>query len=377
MLDIVKLHLRAGKGGDGRVSFHRAKFITKGGPNGGDGGNGGSILLIGDKNISTLQSFAGKTGFRAEDGEMGGKNRMSGKKGVDFVLKVPLGTIIWDIGSSESLQKVVANEDADVTEEEGELSFLRQQDLKHIDVRTLHKEKVAEILEDGEEVVICKGGKGGRGNDRFKSSTNQTPMEAEKGTLGGEFEALFELQLLAEVGLVGFPNAGKSTFLSLVTKANPRIANYPFTTLEPNLGVLALPDGREVVIADIPGLIEGASEGKGLGFQFLRHVERCRVLLFVLYLEESQVADESLSDQGKAELLWEQYQRLLKEITDYDPDLKNLPYLLSVNKVDLYPKSLQADIQAFFSQKNEEVILWSGLSGEHVEELKKELGRVV
>ena len=371
MLDIVKLHLKAGKGGDGRVSFHRAKFITKGGPEGGDGGDGGSIVLVGDKNQSTLQSFAGKTGFSAEDGEMGGKSKMSGKKGSDLVLKVPLGTVVWKLSNLENEGESTAN-----PEEFGEQMFLRQQDLKHVDIRSLPKQKVLEILHDGQEVVLCKGGKGGRGNDRFKGSTNQTPMYGERGTSGDEFDSFFELKLLAQIGLVGFPNAGKSTFLSLVTKANPRIANYPFTTIEPNLGVLALPDGREVVIADIPGLIEGASAGKGLGFQFLRHVERCQMLMFVLFLEESELSSDQ-SDRQKAMLIWKQYQKLRKELQDYDEKISQLLSLLTVNKVDLYSKSLQAEIKKVFQKEKESVLLWSGATGENLDVLKKKLSQLV
>lgn len=391
MIDLVKLRISAGDGGDGRVSFRRAKFVPKGGPDGGDGGDGGSVYLVGNKNHSTLQLFAGKTAFSAEDGEQGRAQKSYGKKGEDLYLEVPVGTVVWKLLEEVNL-KAPKLTDEDFSEEQ---LVARHEDITKLRLQHIQKEKVVEVLEHGQVVLLCKGGKGGRGNERFKSSTNTTPMEAEKGTPGEAMDVFFELKLLADVGLVGFPNAGKSTFLSLVTKANPRIANYPFTTLEPNLGVLdlrgiksgargsayaekdttkqALSTRSEVVIADIPGLIEGASEGKGLGIQFLRHIERCQALMYVLYLEEASVFDEAQTPEEKASELYEQLQSLQQELVRYDAKLQELPLMVTISKHDLYDEELVKAIQELFAKKNIEITIWSGVTREGLDEVKKRI----
>lgn len=373
MLDLIQLSLQAGNGGDGRVSFRREKYVPKGGPDGGDGGDGGSIFVIGDKNLNTLQSFAGKTTFRAESGEIGGKARKSGKKGEDLYLHVPLGTVVWEVtqvsGQDVSRQKLDTMHASE--KQESEQRIVRQKELKSIDTRKLSKQKIIEILEDGQVELVCQGGTGGRGNDHFKSSTNQVPKQAEKGTSGQKRKVLFELKLLADIGLVGYPNAGKSTFLSVITRANPKIANYPFTTLEPNLGVTTVHD-REIVIADIPGLIEGASQGKGLGYQFLRHIERCRALMFVLFIQDDQLAADH-----QAEQLWNSFQELQRELADYDPSLLKLSFFITINKMDLYSQDLQQRIAHRFNQEGQQVIFWSGLSGEGVDQLKEQMWQLV
>jgi GTPase len=348
MIDLVKLHVRAGSGGHGSASFRREKFIPKGGPDGGDGGDGGSVVLVGRRDYNTLHHFIGKKEFRAQDGERGGKQRMFGHAGDDLIVEVPIGTVIWKI-NDEKVQQYHPSQ-------------VLKTRLEDID-----KTLVAEITEDGQRLVLAQGGKGGRGNDRFKSSVNTTPEDAEPGGPGEEFWALFELKLIADMGLVGLPNAGKSTFLSMVTKANPKIANYPFTTLEPNLGVLALGgerDAKEIVIADIPGLIEGANEGKGLGIQFLRHVERCKALMYVLYLTEEQLSDESLSNSDKAKLLMEQFELLQKELKSFNPKLLKLPAMVTCSKADLYSKELVAEIIRELRGNKIEALFWSSVTKE-------------
>ena len=242
-VDYTKVELHAGKGGSGCVSFRREKYIPKGGPDGGNGGRGGNIIIKADSNLHTLQDIRYSRIYRAKNGTPGSSNMKTGKNGEDIIIHVPLGTLIRKISSEVA---------------------------------------VADLVENGEEVVICKGGIGGKGNINFKSSTHQTPRYAQSGTAGekGKFE--FELKVLADVGLVGLPNAGKSTLLSVLSKARPKIADYPFTTLEPHLGIVKTGEYQSFLMADIPGLIKGASAGKGLGHQFLRHIERNRLLLYLI-----------------------------------------------------------------------------------------------
>ncbi|KUK79317.1 MAG: GTPase obg [Microgenomates bacterium 39_7] len=232
--------------------------------------------------------------------------------------------------------------------------------------------KLVELKHDGEQVVLCQGGLGGRGNRAFRSSTNQTPREAQYGTFGEKKEVILELKLLADLGLVGLPNAGKSTLLSRLTKAHPKIANYPFTTIEPNLGVMASRDGeRELVVADIPGLIEGASQGKGLGDRFLRHIENCQMLMYVLFLEEEVIFDQDLSLQEMAKQLYLQYQLLQEELAAYQPDLLNKSSLVTINKKDLYSSELVDEILAFFKKQKVLPLFFSGVTGEGLDEVKE------
>lgn len=282
-VDYVKIFFRSGNGGAGSMHFYRSKKTPKGGPDGGNGGRGGHIILKGNAQLWTLLHLKYTKHLFAENGGNGGENRMTGADGKDIYVEVPLGTIVRD-------------------PETGEVE--------------------AEVTQDGEEVILMKGGRGGKGNDFFKSATNQTPKYAQSGEEGIEAWKILELKILADVGLVGFPNAGKSTLLSVVSAAKPEIADYPFTTLVPNLGMVGYRSGKSFVMADIPGIIEGAAEGKGLGLRFLRHIERNAVLLFMCSLsEEKPIA--------------EQYEILLKELERYNPELLDKQRVLAVTKCDL------------------------------------------
>lgn len=281
--DYAKMYLKAGDGGDGAVHFRREKFVPAGGPDGGDGGKGGSIILKGNPQLNTILDLRYKKFLKAESGRPGAKQNMTGKSGEDLILEVPLGTVAYEFETRRLL---------------------------------------GEITEKGQELVVAKGGDGGLGNSHFKSSTNQTPRHSRPGNPGEEIVVEIELKLMADVGLVGFPNAGKSTLLSTLSSAKPKIADYPFTTLEPNLGVVVLPDHRSFVMADIPGIIENAHEGKGLGIQFLRHIERNSVLLFVI---------SCMSD------IQEEYRVLCHELESYRKDLLDKPRVVAISQMDLMP----------------------------------------
>ena len=291
-IDYVKIHCRSGKGGAGSRHFRREKYEAKGGPDGGDGGRGGHIILKGDKNLWTLLHLKYKRHVKAGHGEAGGESRSTGAEGEDTYVNVPLGTIAKD-------------------PETGEV--------------------ICEITEDGQEFILVPGGRGGKGNDHFKSSTNQSPMYAQPGGDSEEGWKLLELKVLADVGLVGFPNAGKSTLLSVLSAAKPEIADYPFTTIVPNLGMVPYRDYRSFVMADIPGIIEGAHEGKGLGIRFLRHIERNAVLLFMIAVDSDDINNE--------------YKILLNEITQFNPDLLDKSRVLAITKADLLDEELKAEIK--------------------------------
>ncbi len=286
-VDYIKVFASSGKGGKGSVHLHREKYITKGGPDGGDGGRGGHVILKGDKNMWTLFHLKFKKHFKAEHGGAGSKNRSTGKDGQDVYINVPLGTIVRDGETQEIL---------------------------------------FEITTDQEETILCEGGKGGRGNWHFKSSTNQTPRYAQPGIDGVEGWFQLELKLLADVGLVGFPNAGKSTLLSVITSAKPKIADYEFTTLKPNLGIVEYRDFKSFVMADIPGIIEGAAEGKGLGHRFLRHIERNSSLLFMIPADSDNIQKE--------------YDILLNELKKHNPELLDKDRLLAISKSDMLDEEL-------------------------------------
>jgi len=286
-VDYIKVFAASGKGGKGSVHLHREKYITKGGPDGGDGGRGGHVILKGDKNMWTLFHLKFKKHFKAEHGGGGSKSRSTGKDGDDIYVNVPLGTIVRDGETQEVL---------------------------------------FEITDNDEEVVLCKGGKGGRGNWHFKSSTNQAPRYAQPGIDGIEGWYQLELKLLADVGLVGFPNAGKSTLLSVITSAKPKIADYEFTTLKPNLGIVEYRDFKSFVMADIPGIIEGAAEGKGLGHRFLRHIERNSSLLFLVPADSDNIQKE--------------YDILLNELKKHNPELLDKDRLLAISKSDMLDDEL-------------------------------------
>ena len=281
-VDYVKIHVSSGKGGSGSTHLRREKYVAKGGPDGGDGGRGGNIVFVSDKNLWTLYHFKFKKHFKAEQGHNGSKSRSSGANGKDEIIKIPVGTVVRDL-------------------ESGEILF--------------------EPISDNEEKVVVPGGKGGLGNWHFKSSTNQTPKYAQPGLEGHEKQLLLELKVLADVGLVGFPNAGKSTLLSVITDAKPKIANYEFTTLKPNLGIVRHRDFKSFVVSDIPGIIEGASEGKGLGHHFLRHIERNSTLLFLISCESRNVIKE--------------YQTLLNELKNYNKELLDKERIVVISKSDL------------------------------------------
>jgi GTP-binding protein len=291
-VDYVKMYVSSGKGGRGSAHLHREKYITKGGPDGGDGGRGGHIILRGNDNLWTLLHLKYKKHLRAGHGENGGKSRSFGADGEDFYLDVPLGTVIRDTETNEI---------------------------------------ILEITENGEERIIAEGGKGGLGNWHFRSSTNQTPRYAQPGLPMEEKYITLELKVLADVGLVGFPNAGKSTLLSVVTSAKPKIADYEFTTLKPNLGIVKYRDFQTFVMADIPGIIEGAAEGKGLGHYFLRHIERNSILLFMI--------------PADAEDIRKQYDILLDELRRYNPEMLDKDRIIAISKSDMLDDELQAELK--------------------------------
>lgn len=284
-IDVAKIYLKAGKGGDGAVAFRREKYEPSGGPAGGDGGDGGNIILQGDEGIRTLMDFRYKRSYKAENGENGKGKKQYGKKGEDLILKVPVGTIVKDA-------------------ETGKV--------------------IVDIKEHNQMYVIAKGGKGGKGNAKFATPTRQAPRFAEPGRKGEEITVILELKLLADVGLVGLPNVGKSTILSILSDAKPKIANYHFTTLKPNLGVVKVDEGKSFVMADIPGLIEGAHEGAGLGLDFLRHVERTRLLVHVL---------DASGIEGRDPI--EDFYKINEELFEYNPKLKEKPQIIVANKMDL------------------------------------------
>jgi GTP-binding protein len=292
-VDYVKIFCRSGKGGSGSAHLHRDKFTRKGGPDGGDGGRGGHVILKGNEQLWTLLHLKYEKHVFASDGDSGGASLKTGARGKEAVIEVPLGTVARDAETGEAL---------------------------------------LEVTTQGEEKILLEGGRGGLGNDHFKSPTNQTPRYAQPGEEGKEGWFILELKLLADVGLVGFPNAGKSTLLSAVSAARPKIADYPFTTLVPNLGIVKYRDERSFVMADIPGIIEGASEGKGLGHRFLRHIERNSMLLFLVPSDSSDIRKE--------------YQVLLQELERYNPELLDKQRLLVITKSDLLDDELREEIRS-------------------------------
>lgn len=291
-VDYVKIHVQSGKGGQGSAHLRREKYIPKGGPDGGDGGRGGHIILQANDNMWTLHHLKFKRHYRAGHGGAGGKQTSTGADGEDVYIEVPLGTVVKNTDTGETLR---------------------------------------ELMEHGEQLVIAEGGKGGRGNNHFKSSTNQTPRYAQPGLEGEEGNYTLEMKVLADVGLVGFPNAGKSTLLSVVTAAKPKIANYEFTTLKPNLGIVEYRDHKTFVMADIPGIIEGAAEGKGLGHYFLRHIERNSTLLFLIPADADDIK--------------QQYEILLDELRRYNPELLDKNRLVAISKSDMLDAELKAEMK--------------------------------
>ena len=301
-VDYVKINIYSGNGGKGSAHFRREKYITKGGPDGGDGGRGGHIIFVTDKSLWTLYHFKFKKHFKCGHGGDGSGSRSTGADGEDVIIRVPIGTVIKDFKTNNIIH---------------------------------------ETIEDGEEKIILKGGKGGLGNWNFRSSTNQAPRYAQPGIKGEEKQLVLELKLLADVGLVGFPNVGKSTLLKTLTSAKPKIGNYEFTTLKPNLGIVEYRDFKSFVIADIPGIIEGASEGRGLGHYFLRHIERNSVLLFLLSSESDDIV--------------KQYEVLLNELKKYNPELLDKQRLIAISKSDLLDEKQISKIKKNISNKIKDV----------------------
>jgi GTP-binding protein len=306
-IDQAEIDVKAGNGGPGCVSFHREKYVPKGGPDGGDGGRGGDVILKAQASLTTLLDFRYRKKYKAENGRPGEGNLKNGKSGQPTVIKVPVGTVVKNLDTGET---------------------------------------IVDVNEDGMEAIVARGGRGGRGNDHFKSPTNQTPRMAEDGKKGESLRLSLELKLLADVGLVGLPNAGKSTMLARLSAARPKIADYPFTTLTPNLGIVKLGAYRSFVMADIPGIIEGSSAGKGLGLRFLKHIQRTRLILFLLDIYAGEIE--------------KQVDLLTKELAAFDSDLLARPSLVVLNKIDLLDKRSLKEI----SEKiNPDYILYSAVTG--------------
>ena len=320
-VDYVKVHVSSGKGGKGSIHLHREKYITKGGPDGGDGGRGGHVIIQGDKNLWTLLHFKFQRHFKAGHGGDGSKNRSTGADGEDCVIRVPLGTVILDTDNGEQLAEI----------------------------------------SDENPLILLHGGKGGRGNWHFKSPTRQTPRYAQPGLPGAEKNITLELKVLADVGLVGFPNAGKSTLLAALTSAKPKIADYEFTTLKPNLGIVQQRDYSSFVMADIPGIIEGAAEGKGLGHYFLRHIERNSILLYVI--------------PADAPDLYGQFTTLQNELQRYNPQLLDKNFLIAISKSDLLDDELKQEMRQHVAESfnDHEVVFISSIAQTGLTELKDRL----
>ena len=319
-LDQVKIYIKAGNGGDGSPSFRREKFIEFGGPDGGDGGKGGSVILRAEQNLNTLIDYRYQQHHKAQRGENGSGQNRTGKGGEDLILKVPLGTQVFE-------------ED--------------------------NKTLIYDFTKIGEEFVVANGGKGGLGNTRFKSSTNRAPRKYTKGTDGEEFVIWLQLKTIADIGIIGLPNAGKSSLLAAVTNANPKIANYQFTTLNPNLGV-ATYDDKEITLADIPGLIEGAHEGTGLGTQFLKHIERCKSLLHLIDITNDD--------------LMKSYNQVKKELQNYSSELTKKKEIIVLNKIDLIDEDIvKKKIEDFSKNKKCEILTVTTLKKDSVSKIKSKL----
>ena len=316
-IDYAKIELQAGNGGNGIVSFHREKYIDKGGPSGGDGGKGGDIVFVTNSNLHTLQDIRYRRLYKAKNGQSGGSNKKTGKSGEDLIIEIPCGTVIKDQASNKV---------------------------------------IIDMVEDNHSHIVCEGGVGGKGNHHFKSSTQQTPRFSQEGTQGDHLKVELELKVLADVGLVGLPNAGKSTLLSVMTTAKPKIADYPFTTLQPHLGIVKYGEYQSFVMADIPGLIEGASEGKGLGHQFLKHIERNKILLFLI----------DILEENPQEI----FDKLKKELETFNDTLMDKPTLVVRTKLDTIQDPKTLDQWDSFS---EEYIDISSVSESGLDNLKDRL----
>ncbi|WP_138434856.1 GTPase ObgE [Winogradskyella algicola] len=324
-VDYVKMHVSSGNGGKGSAHLHREKYIAKGGPDGGDGGRGGHVIIRGNENLWTLLHLKFKRHIRAGHGEHGSSGRSTGADGEDAIIEVPLGTVVRDTETNNIL---------------------------------------FEITEAGEEKIVAEGGKGGRGNWHFKSSTNQTPRYAQPGIPLEERDITLELKVLADVGLVGFPNTGKSTLLSVLTSAKPKIADYEFTTLKPNLGIVKYRDFQSFVMADIPGIIEGAAEGKGLGYYFLRHIERNSILLFLIPADAKDIV--------------EQYEILVDELRRYNPEMLDKERFVCISKSDMLDDELKSEMSTILDKDLEcEYMFISSVAQQGLTELKDKLWKML
>ena len=325
-VDYVKISVKSGSGGKGSTHLRREKYIPKGGPDGGDGGRGGHVIIRANPQLWTLFTFKFKKHFKAGNGGDGSGSRKSGPKGKDVIVEVPYGTIIKD---------------------------------------SISEKVIEEINKDNDELIVLQGGLGGRGNYHFKSSTNQTPRYSQKGISGKEINLTLELKVLADVGLVGFPNAGKSTLLSVVTSAKPKIANYEFTTLKPNLGIVSMTDYRTFVMADIPGIIEGASEGKGLGHYFLRHIERNSILLYVIPVDAKDLKKE--------------FEILNNELKKYNPELIDKDFAIYFSKSDLMDKELLSELEAIIKKDFKKIpyFIGSSINMNGIKSLKEGLWKIL
>jgi len=324
-IDYAKIYLKSGDGGAGHISFRREKFVPKGGPDGGNGGNGGDVIFKTDSHLNTLLDFKYKRNYSAENGKPGSKKKMFGKNGKNLIIRVPVGTVIKDANT---------------------------------------KEIIVDLNKPNQEFVVAKGGKGGKGNAEFATPTNQTPRYAQPGLPGVEVEIVLELKLIADVGLVGYPNVGKSTLISVISAAKPKIADYPFTTLIPNLGIVKIGELQNYTVADIPGLIEGASEGKGLGDKFLRHVERTKVLLFLIQSDSENPEND--------------YNTLLNELVSYNPDMASKKKFICFSKADLLDAETKSELsELHFPNIESKPIFISSVTMENIEKIKYLLWDVV
>lgn len=328
LTDEVIIKIKAGKGGDGAVSFRREKYQPRGGPDGGDGGKGGNVVFSVTRDVNTLTFFDNRKEFKADDGENGGKNRCHGGNAKDLILRIPPGTIIYNMNSDQT------------------------------------KYQIVDLTREGEKFVIAKGGRGGWGNTHFSTATHQTPYEANNGTFGQEKTLKLELQLIADVGFIGLPNAGKSTLLSHLSNANPKIANYPFTTLEPNLGVVKIDDNFSFIAADIPGLIEGASHGKGLGDKFLRHIQRTSVIVHLIDINSMDPAVD--------------YKIIRDELKKFNPDLVKKKEIVVFNKIETVDgESVKCQVSSIKKVLRKKPLLISAATGQGLKELLFEIKKVL
>ncbi len=325
-VDHAKIYVRSGDGGPGHISFRREKYVPKGGPDGGNGGKGGDVVLKVNPHMNTLLDFKYKRHYKAEKGNEGGGSRKTGKSGKTVYIKVPKGTVVKDAGTSET---------------------------------------IADLTEDEQEFVVAEGGIGGRGNAEFATSTNQAPRYADPGRPGEEKEILLELKLLADAGLVGLPNAGKSTLISVISAARPKIADYPFTTLVPNLGIVRVGHYKNFTVADIPGLIEGAHQGKGLGIQFLRHVERTRALVFLI---------DCMSDEPKRD-----YEVLKNELIKYNPEMRLKKSIICISKIDVLDTDSRKELlkNINFGDTKIPVMMISSVANDGLEEMKMKIWEMI